>query len=66
MNILLLILLPIELMSPVYLFNCIGSFFFLYLNFDGETATDIGGELDERRKEERQNPGNTKVCNFMA
>ena len=47
-------------MSPVDLFN------FLYLNFDGETATDIGGELDKRRKEERQNPGNTKICNFVA
>ena len=44
-------------MSPVYIFNCIGNFF--HLDFDGETATDIGGELDERRKEERQNPGNT-------
>ena len=38
----------------------------LHLDFNGETATEKSGELDERGEEERQNPGNTKICNFMA
>ena len=37
-----------------------------HLDFNGETATEKSGELDERGEEERQNPGNTKICNFMA
>ena len=37
-----------------------------HLDFDGETATEKSGELDERGEEERQNPGNTKICNFRA
>ena len=37
-----------------------------HLDFDGETATEKSGEVDERGEEERQNPGDTKICNVTA